>query len=208
VPRRTSNRGSVTKERILDTTAALFRQQGFSATSMAEIAAETDSTISPLYLHFPGGKDDLGEAVIRYAADRYQTEVIEAALDSSSSLARAVGNLFTGVIEHLVDSDYAEGCPISTVALEVAATNDSLRETTAEAYEGWIGAMAERLQEAGVTRAGARKVATAVVALLEGALILARAARSTEALEVTRVQAMEVVGEAVNGSSHRTRAHP
>jgi AcrR family transcriptional regulator len=198
MPRRTSNRGSATKERIFDATAALFQQQGFHATSIADIATETGTTTSSLYWHFRD-KEDLAVAVIRYAASRYQVEVIETALDTSTSPVRAVGNLFTAVAEHLADSDYAEGSPISTVALEVAATNDSLREVTAEAYEGWIGAMAERLQEAGVTRAGARKVATAVVTLLEGALILGRAARSTEALEVARVKAMEVVAEAMNG---------
>ncbi len=84
----------------------------------------------------------------------------------------------------LVATDYADACPIATVALEVASTNEPLREATAEVFEMWTVAATKRFGDAGISEAKARELAIGLISAMEGAFVLARATRSTEALQV------------------------
>jgi hypothetical protein len=86
--------------------------------------------------------------------------------------------------EHLRESDYADACPIATVALEISSTSEPMRLACAEVFESWVSAASERLSAAGLDADTARELAIGMIAALEGAFVLARAARSTEPLEV------------------------
>jgi Tetracyclin repressor-like, C-terminal domain len=109
---------------------------------------------------------------------------------------------FAGAAAHLRETDYADACPIATVALEVASTSEPLRQATADVFESWIVALAPRFAAAGMSDARARELAIAVLCGLEGAFVLARAMRETVALEV----AGEVAAEAVAGALGEARA--
>ena len=67
-----------------------------------------------------------------------------------------MSDFFDGAAQTLVDTDYADACPIATVALEVASTNETLRVATADVFESWIAAGTERGVEAGLARGAAR----------------------------------------------------
>lgn len=54
-----------TRERILQTGAELFRRQGFAGTGVKQIVAEASAPFGSIYHFFPGGKEQLGEEVIR-----------------------------------------------------------------------------------------------------------------------------------------------
>ena len=81
-------------------------------------------------------------------------------------------------------TDYADACPIATVALEVASTSEPMREAAAEAFESWLAVLAERFEEAGIGAARARELAVELFCAIEGAFLLSRTTRRTEALEV------------------------
>ena len=95
-------------------------------------------------------------------------------------------------------TDYADACPIETVALEVASTNEPLRKATADVFESWTIAGTERLSAAGLSEPEARRLTIVFLAALEGAFVLCRATRTTEALEVTGAQMTVLVQEALN----------
>src|SRR5205814_1750841 len=80
--------------------------------------------------------------------------------------------------------DYADACPIETVALEVASSNEPLRQATADVFESWIDGATERFVDAGVDAAKARELAIFLIAALEGAFVLSRAMKSTEAIQI------------------------
>jgi AcrR family transcriptional regulator len=187
-----------TKERILEASSELFARQGYTGTGMNEIVAQAGAALGSIYHFFPRGKEELGrEAIIRSGA--LYGELIDSAFVGAPSAARAVGDFFRGAAQHLIDTDYADACPIATVALEVASTNDVLRQATAEVFDGWIVKAAEMLRGAGIARAKARNLAMTMFCLLEGAFILARATRSSAPLEVARIEAMRAVGAALTG---------
>jgi AcrR family transcriptional regulator len=187
---------SDTKERIVNTTAELFRRQGYTGTGLKQIVAGAAAPFGSVYHFFPGGKEQLGAEVIRVSGRFYQ-ELVEAVWDAPVDPISGVADVFAGAAETLRETDYADACPIATVALEVASTNDVLRDATAQVFAAWIDSGVERFVAAGIGRAKARELAFAVIALLEGAFILSRAARTTEALEAAGATAVAQVRAAM-----------
>jgi AcrR family transcriptional regulator len=168
-----------TRERLVTAGVQLFQRQGLAATGIKQILSEADAGFSSLYHHFPGGKDDLAAEVIRTAGAVYQQHV-EAVWDDAVDLVSAMTAIFRGAATALEVSGYADVCPVATVAMEVASTNEPLRMATAGVFAAWMDAAVPRLQSAGIGNVEARKLASVIVGLLEGAFILCRASRTTE----------------------------
>jgi AcrR family transcriptional regulator len=181
-----------TKQRILDTTAGLFMRYGYTGTGLKQIVADANAPFGSLYHHFPGGKQELGIEVIRQSGAMY-LELVTGVFDAAPDILAGVRDCFEGAAEVLRATDYADACPIETVALEVASTNEPLREATAEVFESWIEGAAARFRAAGVDDQTARKLSISIIALLEGAFVLCRASRSTEALDVAGSAAAAIV---------------
>jgi AcrR family transcriptional regulator len=187
-----------TRDRILDTTAELFRRYGYTGTGLKQIVAEANAPFGSIYHFFPGGKQHLGEEVIRRSGQMY-LELVLAVFDAAPDVVSGTSDVFTGAAAVLEETDYIDACPIETVALEVASSNEPLREATADVFESWIAAATARGVEAGIPEPKARELAVSFLASLEGAFVLSRAMRSTEALEVTGAAAGAAVREALAG---------
>ena len=140
---------TTTKDRILDATAEMFRRYGYTGTGMKQIVTQAQAPFGSLYHFFPGGKEQLGQAVIRRSGLMYQG-IFETIVDAAPDMVTGVQQLFEGAAEVLRQSDYADACPIATVALEVASVNEPLREATADVFEGWIEAARSRFVRAGM----------------------------------------------------------
>ncbi len=178
-----------TRERIVNTTSELFRRQGYAGTGLKQIVAGSAAPFGSVYHFFPGGKEQLGAEVIKVSGRFYQ-ELVEAVWDAAPDIVTAVGDVFAGAAETLRQTDYADACPIAAVALEVASTNEVLREATANVFAAWIDSAVKRFLAAGIEPAAARELAMATIALLEGAFVLSRASRTTEALDAARATAV------------------
>ena len=189
-----------TKQRIVGASADLFRRQGYTGTGIKQIAADAQAPFGSVYHFFPGGKQQLGEAVIRSSGELYG-QLIEAFFTPTADVASATHRFFKAATLQLRKTDYADACPIATVALEVASANEQLRRATADVFESWIGKLADRYAAAGIAPVTARGLAISVLTALEGAFVLSRAARSTEALEVAGSSATAAVRAALEGAS-------
>jgi AcrR family transcriptional regulator len=181
-----------TRERIVEAGAELFRHQGYAATGVKQISSTADTQLASLYHFFPGGKAELGAEAIRASGAIYE-QLIPAVFDRAPDVVTAVRSFFAGAAAHLVETDYADACPIATVALEVSSSNDSLRRACADVFESWISAGAPRFESAGLPHETARELTIGMLAALEGAFVLARALRTTQPLEI----AGEMVAQAV-----------
>lgn len=185
-----------TKERILDSTSELFRRQGYVGTGMKQIAAQAAAPFGSVYHFFPGGKEQLGAEVIRSSGRLYMEIFVTVARESPDVLS-AVRAFFLGAAETLAETDYADACPIATVALEVASTSEPLREATADVFGEWIDGAAAYFAHAGIPLPRARELAFAMLSLLEGAFIFARAMRSVEPLQIAGAATVESVRQAL-----------
>jgi AcrR family transcriptional regulator len=173
---------SGTRDRIVDASAELFRRQGYAATGVKQIVTEARAPFGSLYHFFPGGKEQLGAEAIRQSGPIYGL-LIPAIFDPAPDPVSAVRAFFAGAAEHLRETDYADACPIATVALEVSSSSETMREACAEVFESWIATGTERFIAVGLSEPVARELAIGMFAALEGAFVLARAVRRTEALD-------------------------
>ncbi len=194
-----------TKDRIVNASAELFRRQGYTGTGLKQVVAEAEAPFGSLYHFFPGGKEQLGDEVIRVAG-RFYLQLFEDISDAAPDVVTATRDFFAGAAETLRVTGYADACPIATVALEVASTNETLRKATADVFESWIEAATGRAIEAGIPKRRARELAFSFLASLEGAFILSRAMRSTEPLEVAGTQAAAEMREALRAVRRRRTA--
>jgi hypothetical protein len=108
-----------------------------------------------------------------------------------------IGEFFAGAAETLVETDYADACPIATVALEVSSANEELRRACADVFDAWIAGATARFVMGGIGEQRAREIAIQVIASLEGAFVLCRALRSTEPLEVAGAAAVREMRDAM-----------
>jgi AcrR family transcriptional regulator len=189
---------SETKDRILETSGELFRRQGYMGTGVKQIVAEASAPFGSLYHFFPGGKEQLGQEVIRWSGDLYLQLFITIALHAPDP-ASAVDEFFAGAAETLRETDFADACPIATVALEISSTNEELREACADVFNLWIEGGTARFVEAGIKKKKARELVIEMLAGLEGAFVLARALRSTDPVELAGKAAAERIEAALAG---------
>lgn len=185
-----------TRERIVQRSAELFRRQGFAGTGVKQIVAEASAPFGSLYHFFPGGKEQLGEEVIRTSGAVYG-QLIDAFFQPGGDPVAATRNFFAAAAVAVRESDYADACPIATVALEVSSTSEPMRQACADVFDGWLDGATERLIECGLPRKRSRALAFELIAALEGAFVLARALRSTEPIEVAGAGVTASVREAM-----------
>ncbi|MFH8342427.1 TetR/AcrR family transcriptional regulator [Streptomyces sp. AM6-12] len=187
-----------TRQRIVRAGTELFRRSGYTGTGMKQIAEAAGAPFGSIYHFFPGGKAQLAEEIVRTSGAVY-LDLVTTLMASSDDPVRATADAFTAAADTLTALDFADPCPIATVALEVASTNEPLRKATSEVFDGWIGHLAAFYTTGGIPARLARDTASSVIALLEGAFMLARAARSTAPVLAASGSAAAIVRAALTG---------
>ena len=162
------------KGKTLTAAAKLFRQQGYHGTALHDILATAGSPRGSLYFHFPGGKEQIGEAALALSAEATRQGIARAA-EASESAEIFLVRMVRAMASELERSDYREGCPIATTALETAAHSEVLGRATRNAFQKWELEIKRGLFRFGMAAGDADLAATLVLSQLEGALLLARA---------------------------------
>ncbi len=184
---------SNSRERLVTTTAALLQKQGYFGTGLNEIVKASGAPKGSLYFHFPGGKEELAAEALALNGAGMRAQ-LQAALEGVDDLEQALGVAIDALASQLEESDYTAGCPIATVALEAAATSDRIHEVSKEAYESWEAIVEARLVTAGVPEAEAKELGLAILAAVEGALLLSRAYRDTRPLRTVQRVLVRMIG--------------
>ena len=96
---------------------------------------------------------------------------------SRSNRPENLRDYFAAAAEHLAESDYTGGCPLATVALEVANTNDRLRDACRRVFDSWVSDLEPLFTSSGLDEATAKMLAEHTLNSLEGAFILAKLRR-------------------------------
>lgn len=160
-------------------TGSLSSLRWGSQWALKQVTVAAGAPFGSLYHSFPGGKEELGEAVILTSGAAYG-QLFETIVGAAPDPVTAIGDFFDGAAAVLEETDYVDACPIGTVALEVASTNDRLRRATDTVSTGWVASVRSWLVAAGLGEPEAHELAVALVAAVEGGFMLSRAARSPE----------------------------
>jgi TetR/AcrR family transcriptional regulator, lmrAB and yxaGH operons repressor len=165
---------------VIQTAATLFRAQGYHATGLNQVLAEGGLPKGSLYFHFPGGKEQLAVESLRRSGEELCAAIADV-LASTADPASALDRILALLGEHLASTDFREGCPVATVALDAAAQSEPIRVACAGVYDSWEGLVAQHLRAAGVDDSDG--LATMLVAAVEGAILLARTRRDVTPLQ-------------------------
>ena len=163
-----------TKEKLTEMMAYKLRTQGYYATGIREILSETDVPKGSLYHHFPLGKVDLACAALTRSDDK-MIEKFRASMKGKGAM-EALASIVEVTKNELLASDFQEGCPIATVALEVSHSEIELSKLTATIYERWENGLTDFLTRRKVP--DPRLLAASFLMQLEGAIILSKVHRN------------------------------
>jgi TetR/AcrR family transcriptional repressor of lmrAB and yxaGH operons len=161
-----------TRADLVQTMARLLRDQGYTATGRAQLLAESGVSNGSLYHHFPGGMEELAEAALE-ASGQAVADALRGALDGATNAALGVIR-FIDIAEGPVAGAPCPGCPIAPTALESPIISPRLRAAAARCFDQWESLIAARLRADGWPEGSVAETASAALALIEGALLLAR----------------------------------
>jgi TetR/AcrR family transcriptional regulator, lmrAB and yxaGH operons repressor len=179
---------------LVDTAALLFRRQGYAATGVNQILETADVKAGSLYHHFPDGKQELAAAVVDSVGaniERRLRELLNSGLPASDLVDGWIDLMASGLA-----GDQRDGCPIEPIATESVNASPQVRDASARAFGGWCLAVADRLRADGWPDAEADQTALAVLALIEGALILSRIAGDATALNAAKAAVRTLISPA------------
>ncbi|KAF0181740.1 MAG: TetR/AcrR family transcriptional regulator [Hyphomonadaceae bacterium] len=183
------------RARILAAAQDLFQRRGFHAVGLSDILAVAKAPKGSLYHHFPAGKDELGaRAVEGIAAD--VTAYIAARRAEGAGAVDIIGDLAEMSARRMEQERFGWSPLIAAVAHQTGADTPLLAQALAGAYAGWRRLLGEAFADEGFAPEIAQSLARTAIALLEGAVILARVDRDAAPLravqrQTTRLAALE-----------------
>jgi AcrR family transcriptional regulator len=170
-----------TQDRLIESTQQLLWERGYVGTSPKAIQQAAGVGQGSMYHHF-SGKPELAVAALRRSAEQQRGEAAALLAEGTTATERISAYL-------LRERDVVAGCRIGRMAQdpEVVA-DDRLRAPVAETF-AWLrshlATVIEEGQASGEFRAGPAPAdaAAALIALIQGGHVLARAAAEPEPFE-------------------------
>ena len=180
-----TGRGRASRERIVERAAELFAERGVAETSLDDVLTAAGAGKSQLY-HYFSGRDELVEAAVGLRCTQVLAGLTQALgrVASLAGLTQALAGFVAGF-----EQMGLPGCPIGSLAAEVAERNESARLRAAAAFDAWEGLFAdalERMRQQGELRADAAPVvlATALLASIEGGMVLSQTRKDPASLHI------------------------
>jgi TetR/AcrR family transcriptional repressor of nem operon len=181
-----TKKGRATRDRILHAAAELVAEKGAAGVSLDDVRARTGASRSQLY-HYFDDRDDLIRAVIDITTDAV-LDVQGELLDHLDSWA-GIDRWFDSLVQLQVERQARGGCPIGSLAGQLAEQDPDARAAIAAGLERW-----ETHLRDGLTRMKARSklrknadpavLATATMAGLQGGLLLTQIRRDPGQLRI------------------------
>jgi TetR/AcrR family transcriptional repressor of nem operon len=173
-----------TRARIIEVAEALLMEHGFNAISYQDISDRIGIRKASVHYHFPT-KADLGVAVIRRYVDRVDAMHVPVEMLDGAMFAVAIER-FLGVFAE-IGARSPKVCLGGVLGAEFETLPEAMRTEVRRFFTNlreWLGAMLERGRAKGafVFAGKGEDTARAMVAMLEGALIIGRALRDPDEL--------------------------
>jgi AcrR family transcriptional regulator len=177
-------KGAATRQRIIVGTSARIREQGISATTLDDVCEATKTSKGQLFHYFPDGREQLLLAVAEFEADQLLVDQQPFLSDLSSWAA------WRGWRDALIERYRRQGvhCPLGVLMTELGRTGPGSRAITAQLLARWEDALVSgivSMQHALLIASDidAKRVAAAVIAAVQGGVVIHLSTGSTAHLE-------------------------
>lgn len=184
-----------TRTRIIQSARRLFNRNGFADVSIDDIMGEAGLTHGGFYKHFAAKEDLYHAAVLQFICEEqpetWQARHIDPAA-KGAALARMIVDAYLSK-DHFDDRDGS--CPMIALPSDVSRGSGSVKAAFRQVMEMMVGAFAANLEP---NDQPARERALALVAMVVGGMVLARAVDdknlAAELRDSARKQAFEMAG--------------
>ena len=155
---------------ILPILGDVFREHGIEGASLSIITEATGLGKGSLYHFFPGGKEEMMEAVLAEIGDWFEHQVFQP-LETTDDPERAVNDMLDAVLDY-----FHSGRRVCLIgALSLAKTRDPFSEPIQLYFTRWLKTLARALERLGHSRKRAKEISEMIVLGIQRALVLARA---------------------------------
>ena len=180
-----TGRGRASRERIVEHAAELFAERGVAGTSLDEVLAAAGAGKSQLY-HYFSGRDELVEAAVGLRCTQVLAGLTQAlgAVASLAELEQALAGFVAGF-----EQMGLPGCPIGSLAAEVAERNEGARLQAAAGFDAWEQLFAdalERMRDAGGAARGRlpRRAGHGTAGQHRGGMVLSQTRKDPASLHI------------------------
>jgi TetR/AcrR family transcriptional repressor of lmrAB and yxaGH operons len=157
------------RSEVIPALAEIFREHGFAGASLSAITQKTGLGKGSLYHFFPGGKEEMGKAVLD-DVDGWFVANVFMPLRETADPAAGIDHMFRAT-ERFFHSG-RRICLVGVFALD--ETRDRFSAEVRSYFAAWTEALAAALKRSGFATKAARETAEDVIAGIQGALVLAR----------------------------------
>ena len=193
---------SESKERLLAAAKALVLANGYSGTTVDSICAKAGLTKGSFY-HFFKSKEELGIATLEWSMLKSGAILEEGPhLKVTDPVERSFA--FLEHVENCSEQLWASGCILASFAVELADTNEKMREIVSGMFTQVMDYFAERFEpivDAWPELPPAKDLSNEYLSLLEGSIIFAKAfrdpSRIASALRAFRQNLLRLTAAAV-----------
>jgi AcrR family transcriptional regulator len=193
-----TERGRRTRQRIIEATGEQILASGIGGTTLDDVRAATLTSKSQLFHYFPGGKAELVREVAQWEG-RQLFEAQEPYIHDLGSW-ESWEHWRSGLVDYYI-SRGRWACPIGSLASQAAMTDPELARIIADGMRSWRETLAmgvDRMRDAGLVDASSDsiKVATVILAAIQGGLLLSQPERSAWPLEAALDSALAPLHQA------------
>ena len=185
-------RGRETRGRILSSAAELIHVRGVHGTSVDDVLVASGTGKSQFYRYF-GSKDELVREVLHYQVQAWlkRSRPLLARLDTW----RGFEDWFNGIVAFQKGRSFVGGCPVGSLAAEMADADRTLRLDIAEAFRTrrhFVAMGLTKMKERGemVESADPEALSEFVLATIQGGLLLAATEKDGKVLRHALDQAL------------------
>ena len=173
-----------TRDRIIQAAIALFYAHGYAGTGMAEILKKANANSGSFYFFFTS-KEDLLLAVLDWYQQNLGPALLAPVFRQSKDPIQRIFLLLDKYRQNVVATEFAFGCPIGRLALEIEPDRRSVHDRIAANFTGWSRAVEELLKEAVeqgklAQSCDLRQLSRFVLTVMEGAVMQARSYQCIE----------------------------
>ena len=175
---------STTRERIIQAATELFYAHGYVGTGIAEILKKAKANSGSFYFFFTG-KEDLLMAVLDWYQENLGPVLLQPVFKQSKDPIKRIFLLLEKYRQSVVMTEFAFGCPLGRLALEIEPDRRAVHDKIAANFTGWSRAVQELLQQAQQQGrlphdCDLRRLSRFVLTVMEGGVMQARSYQCIE----------------------------
>jgi TetR/AcrR family transcriptional regulator, transcriptional repressor for nem operon len=182
-----------TRDRLIESARYLFWERGFAGTSMTDLLNHADVNSGSFY-HFFESKEALLRAVLDSYLGALRPMVVDPAFAATEEPVARIFAILAGYRERIIQTGCRYGCPLGRLALEIDPENRPAHALIADNFRGWIGVVVECLEQVKhklPRKTDVQSLATFVLSVMEGGVMLSRSYSSVDPFDRTVAQLRE-----------------